>query len=329
MRFWVIFSAAVDELDWSIMQQTATLSTPLATDANRSPWRAFWYLVGFSFRRQWRGRQMLGIALGIALISLFLVLSFTVSTGWDRLQWRIDRSQPYASEFFAGGMAHAAVDQSPYMDRIRQETRPVAVFSRWVVFLLYLGFLLPLFCLSFGTGAMGQERESRSLVWLMTRPLPRGAVYLAKFLGVLPWALFLTLGVFGVLCLAGGAAGRTAFLLYSPGIFAGSIAFVAIFHLFGALFPRPAIIGLLYAFFFETMLSELPIPGTLKRLSVNYYTRCLLYSAGEKENVPTETSSLFVPVTAETAWIVLIGGAIVITAVGMWVFGRSEYRDDA
>ena len=29
------------------------------------------------------------------------------------------------------------------------------------------------------------------------------------------------------------------------------------------------------------MLSELPIPGTLKRLDINYYTRCLLYSAAE------------------------------------------------
>ena len=294
-----------------------------------SPVRAWIFLVGFAFRRQARVRQMVGIAIGLLLICLALVAAFTFSSGWDRYEWRVNLRKPYAVEHLAGGMAHEVVDRSELMDRIRQETRPLAVFSRWVVFLLYLGFLLPLFSLSFATGAIGYERESRSLVWLMTRPLPRSGVYLAKFLGVLPWCLALNVGGFGLLCLAGGETGRHAFGLYAPAIFAGSLAFAAVFHLFGALFPRPAIVGLLYAFFFETMLSELPIPGTLKRLSVNYYTRCLLYSAGETEGVPTETSSLFVPVTPTTAWAVLLGVAVVVTIVGMWLCGRNEYRDDA
>jgi ABC-type transport system involved in multi-copper enzyme maturation permease subunit len=214
------------------------------------------------------------------------------------------------------------------MARFKQETQPLAVFSRWVVFLLFLGFLLPLFSLSFAAGAIGQERESRSLVWLMTRPLPRSGVYLAKFLGVLPWCLLLTVGGFGALCLAGGQTGREAFVLYGPAVCAGSLAFAAVFFLLGALFPRPAILGLLYAFFFETLLSELPIPGTLKRLSINYYTRCLLYSAAEGHDVPVESSSLFVPVSPTTAWAVLLGATVGVTALGMWLFARLEYRDD-
>jgi ABC-2 type transport system permease protein len=293
-----------------------------------TPLRGWLYLVAFAFRRQARGRQMVGIAVGLLLICLLLVGAFTFSTGWDRYDWRLERAKPYNVEHVAGGMAHAAVDQSEYMARVRQETRPVAVFSRWVVFTLYLGFLLPLFSLSFATGALGQERESRSLVWLLTRPLPRSTVYLAKFLGVLPWCLLLNVGGFGLLCLAGGETGRRAFELYAPGVVAGTLAFAAVFHLFGALFPRPAIVGLLYAFFFETMLSELPIPGTVKRLSVNYYTRCLLYSASEAEDVPTESASLFVPVSPETAWVVLLGATVAITALGMWLFGRGENRDD-
>jgi hypothetical protein len=140
--------------------------------------------------------------------------------------------------------------------------------------------------------------------------------------------LLLTVGGFGLLCLAGGKIGRQAFTLYAPGIFAGTVAFAALFHLFGALFQRPSIVALIYAFFFETMLSELPIPGTLKRLSINYYTRCLLYNAAEKEDVPTESSSLFVPVSPMTAWIVLISATIGITAIGMWLFSRREHRDD-
>jgi hypothetical protein len=84
----------------------------------------------------------------------------------------------------------------------------------------------------------------------------------------------------------------------------------------------------LYAFFFETILSELPVPGTVKRLSINYYTRCLMYSSARAEGVPTESAALFVPVSDRVAWIVLIGATIVVTAVGMWLFARTEYRDD-
>jgi ABC-type transport system involved in multi-copper enzyme maturation permease subunit len=292
------------------------------------PARAWAFLVGFAIRRQARVRQMVGIAVGLLAICLLLVAAFTASNGWDRYHWRLDRAKPYNVAQLGGALAHVAVDRSEYMDRFRQETRPLAVFSRWVVFLLFLGFLLPLFSLSFATGALGQEREGRSLVWLMTRPLPRSGVYLAKFLGMLPWCLALTVGGFGLLCLAGGETGRRAFVLYSPGVFAGTLAFAALFHLFGALLPRPSIIALLYAFFFETLLSELPIPGTLKRLSINYYTRCLLYAAAEGEDVPVESSSLFVPVSPTTAWVVLLGATVGLTALGMWLFARMEHRDD-
>jgi len=293
-----------------------------------SPLKAWLFLVGFSFRRQARVKQMVGIAIGLLLICLLLVITFTASAGWDRYEWRMDRIKPYTVEHVAGGMAHAAVEQSEYMDRIRQETMPLAVFSKWVVFLLFLGFLMPLFSLSFGTAALGQEREGRSIVWLLTRPLPRSSIYLAKLLGLLPWSLTLTVGGFGILCLAGGEPGRKAFFMYAPGIFAGTLAFSALFHLIGAMFQRPGIVALLYAFFFETMLSELPIPGTLKRLSINYYTRCLLYSSAETENVPTETSSLFVPVSPTTAWIVLIAATVGITGIGMWLFGRMESKEE-
>ena len=300
------------------------MSPPLAP----SPARAFAFLVAFAVRRQARVRQMVGIAVGLLCLCLLLVGAFSASSGWDRYEWRLNRVKPYTIEHVGGALAHAAVDQSEYMARLRQETRPLAVFSRWVVFLLFLGFLLPLFSLSFATGALGQEREGRSLVWLMTRPLPRSGVYLAKFLGMLPWCLALTVGGFGLLCLAGGETGRRAFLLYAPGVFAGSLAFAALFHLFGALLPRPSIVALLYAFFFETLLSELPIPGTLKRLSINYYTRCLLYSAGETEGVPVESSSLFVPVSPTTAWVVLTGVTVGLTVLGMWLFAKMEHRDD-
>src|SRR5262245_36910424 len=108
------------------------------------PLRAWLFLIAFAFRRQARVRQMVGIAIGILTMSFLLVLAFTSSTGWNRYDWRVDRVKPHNIEHVAGGMAHAAIDQTEYMARFRQETKPLAVFSRWVVFLMFLGFLMPL-----------------------------------------------------------------------------------------------------------------------------------------------------------------------------------------
>jgi ABC-2 type transport system permease protein len=293
-----------------------------------SPLRSWLFLVGFSFRQLARVKQMVGIAVGMLLMTCLVTSLVTVNFGWDRTEVRLRRNNPMTIQYVAGGMAGPVIENSSLMESIKNESKPLAVFSRWLVFFLLLGFLLPLWNLSFATSALGSDRENRSLIWLMTRPLPRWGIYLAKFLAVLPWCLALNLGGFVLICLCGGATGRQALLLYWPGVFAGSVAFAAVFHFIAALFPRPAIIGLLYAFFFETILSELPVPGTVKRLSINYYTRCLMYSGAHSANVPVESDSLFVPVSNRVAWLVLIGAAIVITAAGMWLFARREYRDD-
>ncbi|HYV38814.1 MAG TPA: ABC transporter permease subunit, partial [Gemmataceae bacterium] len=67
-------------------------------------------------------------------------------------------------------------------------------FSRGVVFNIFATFLLPLCSLSFATEALGREREQRNLLWTLTRPVPRPAIYLGKFVAMLPWCLLLNVG---------------------------------------------------------------------------------------------------------------------------------------
>jgi ABC-2 type transport system permease protein len=293
-----------------------------------SPFRSWLFLVAFSFWRLARVKQMVAIAIGLLLLTSLVTALLTVSFGWDLTELRLRRNNPMTIQFVAGGMAGPVIEKSSLMQLIRNESKPLAVFSKWLVFFLFLGFLLPLWSLSFASSALGADRENRSLIWLMTRPIPRSGIYLAKFLAVLPWCIALNLGGFVLICLSGGETGRQALVLYWPAILAGSLAFTAVFHLIAALFSRPAVVGLLYAFFFETIVSELPVPGTVKRLSINYYVRCLMYSAARSAEVPVESESIFVPVSDRVAWLVLVGATIVITAVGMWLFSRKEYRDD-
>jgi hypothetical protein len=144
---------------------------------------------------------------------------------------------------------------------------------------------------------------------------------------LLPWVLGLNVGGFGLLCLAAGRSGLPAFGLYWPAVFCGTLAFAALFHLMGACFRRPAIVAIVYTFFLETILGNMP--GTLKRVSISFYARCMMFDAMEAYGATPVKSSVYVPVDGTTAWWVLLVLTVVLLAVGMVVFARAEYRDEA
>lgn len=310
-----------------------------ADAAAPSLWRAWWYLVWLSIQRQARARQMVGIALALLLFTTTVVALNTAGGRWTMAHWRTGRNQPTydqwvnqaavdaklatATSAVGGGVADAVTGAQ----RAALASSGFVVFSRWVVYSVFVAFLLPIFSLSFATEALGGERESRSLVWLLSRPLPRPAIYLAKFVALLPWTLGLNLGGFAILCLAAGAPGRQAFALYWPAVAAASLAFCALFHLMSAVFRRPAIMAIGYTFFLETVLGTMP--GYMKRISVGFYTRCLMFDAAEATGMqPPEKPSIYLPVDSLTAWTVLIGMTLVLLLAGMVVFARSEYWED-
>lgn len=202
----------------------------------------------------------------------------------------------------------------------------VILFSNWVVFILFLNFLLPIWSLSFATDSLGGEREGRTLVWLLTRPISRPAIYLAKFVALLPFSVGLNLGGFGLICLAAGQAGTTAFRWYWPAVFWGTITFSALFHLLSALFQRPAIVGLVYSFFLETFLGTMP--GYFKRMSISYYIRCMMFEPLRQHGISLpEKEAVYLPVPGDTAWWILAGGSLALLGLGMIIFSRKEYRD--
>lgn len=199
------------------------------------------------------------------------------------------------------------------------------VFTNWFVFTAFLSFLLPIWSLSFATDALGSERESRTLVWLLTRPLPRFSIYLAKFIALLPWGIGLNLFGFGLICLAAGKPGLLAFRLYWPAVIFGSLALCSLFHLLAACFRRATVIALVYVFFLEIVLGILP--GQMKRVSISYYIRCIMYEEAQSIGVQLPISPVFLPIEATTACVVLMAITIGCLLVGMLVFSRTEYQD--
>jgi hypothetical protein len=301
--------------------------------------RAWCYLVWLSWQRQARAHLMVWVALGLLGLTLFIVALQTQANRWGMWHWRMPRSSgPRFHEYLenvvdkttfflpwgepdAGvlHMARGAFDAALY------QASDFFVFSNWIVFVVFGTFLLPLWSLSFATEGLGREREAHNLLWVLTRPLSRPAIYLAKFAALLPWCLLLNFGGFTLICLAGGRPGRLALAVYWPAILWGTLAFASLFHLLGALMRRPAVIALLYSFFLESVVGNMP--GHFKRLSLSYYVRCLMFDRAHSFGIQPERPQIYVPVSGTTAWLVLAGATVVFALVGALLFTRNEDLD--
>lgn len=302
-----------------------------------SPLRGWCYLVWLSWQRQARARQMVWIALGLLAFAVALVAINTMAGRWSMQRWRFPyRQGPTLAEWTAEIQMITSVGDASAGGQGLQAALAAAVrgivhesgflvFSRYVVFSIFLSFLLPLWSLSFATEALGGDRESNSLVWLLSRPLSRPAIYLAKFVALLPWSLGLNLGGFALLCLVAGQPGRTAFRLYWPAVLWATLAFSALFYLMGAFFRRPAVAAIVYAFFLEVIFGNMP--GYLKRISIGFYTRCMMFEAAADFGLQPERPDIFLPVDGSTALAVLIGLTVVLLGAGMFVFARSQYQE--
>jgi ABC-type transport system involved in multi-copper enzyme maturation permease subunit len=313
------------------------LASAPALPASLSPIRAWCYLVWLSWQRQARARQMVWIALGLLVISVILVAINTAADRWSMKRWRYPfRNGPTVVQWADEVQVIAGtMDQSPGGQGVQAaltasvraiiERSGFMVFSRTAVFAIFLTFLLPLWSLSFATEALGGERESNSLVWLLTRPLSRPAIYLAKFVALLPWSLGLNIGGFGLLCLAAGEPGATAFRLFWPAVLWASLAFSALFYFMGAFFRRPAVVAIVYAFFLEVIFGNMP--GFLKRVSIGFYTRCMMFEAAQDYGLQPERPDIFLPVSGPMALAVLVGLTVALLGIGMVVFSRSQYQE--
>jgi ABC-type transport system involved in multi-copper enzyme maturation permease subunit len=333
----------------------ATTTAPVAPSA----WRAWFYLVWLSWQRQARARQMVWIALGLLGFMAAFVAFNTAAGYWDLRgrRFRVDPGPTQPTRDAKGTPAPEAAPQGPLMTTVGRQTeqaqaalyvlpRPVPgapdmlavaaaqavlersaffVFARAIALALFLGFLLPVWSLAFATEALGGDRETNSLVWLLSRPLPRPAIYLAKFVALLPWTIGLNVGGFALICVLAGEPGRLALRLFWPAVVWGTLAFAALFHLVGAFFRRPAVVGVVYVFFLEIILNLMP--GYMKRISISFYARCLMFDAAATYGVQPNNPLAFLAVEAATAQAVLALVTVGLLALGTWLFARAQFSD--
>lgn len=190
---------------------------------------------------------------------------------------------------------------------------------------IYSLFLLPLVAIAFATTALGRDREDRTLLYLLIRPLPRPCILLAKLAATLPIVIITTWLSAWILCELAGKAGREAFQVYWPALGLLATSYTCLFILFGVVFRHATILAVVYALFMELFLGNLP--GIIKRLAVNFYGRSLMLAWGEPHGVRVPQGPLFQPVEADTAWWTLCAISLVSTLLAFALFQIREYRD--
>ena len=144
---------------------------------------------------------------------------------------------------------------------------PASQWGQAVVVGLGLVVVLPVTSLIVGTGVLGSEVDDGTIIHILTKPLPRREIVLAKLLvaaGVSAVASAVPLYIAGVL-----ADGSRFGLALAAAAAVGAVAYSALFLLLSLLTRRPVLLGLVYILVWEGLLGRF-VAGT-RVLSIEQY----------------------------------------------------------
>ena len=166
-----------------------------------------------------------------------------------------------------------------------------------MIWIFYIRFSIPVLGVFYGTSLIADEVEDKTITYLFTRPIPRGAVLVGKYLAYLACTVFVVLPTVVLVWLAvvpiGGNIGSSfPDLMKDLGLIAVGLAvYGSVFALIGAWLKRPLLVGLLFAFGLEPTL--LALPGYLKRFTVAYYLQGLVPHAMPSDSAVSLVQALF------------------------------------
>jgi ABC-2 type transport system permease protein len=132
---------------------------------------------------------------------------------------------------------------------------------------LGLAVVLPVIALIVGTGVLGSEVDDGTIVHILTKPLPRSGIVLAKLgvaIGVTTVTTAIPLFISGVL-----ADSVRLGVALAVGAVVGSVVYSAFFLLLSLLTRRPVLLGLVYILVWEGLLGRF-VSGT-RVLSIEQY----------------------------------------------------------
>jgi ABC-2 type transport system permease protein len=182
-----------------------------------------------------------------------------------------------------------------------------------------INLVLPLTALVFGTAALGQEFEDGTAPYLFAKPLARWRIALAKVLSA-----WLGTGAFLGACVM--LTGLTVLVgermdlivpAFAIAALLGALAYTSLFVCLSVLFERALIIGLIYVFVWEALITNLA-PGAA-------YLSVRSYSLGIARALADTPPSIFSAQLGGAASFAALAAVVVLTtAFAMYRLGSLE-----
>ncbi len=182
---------------------------------------------------------------------------------------------------------------------------------------MMVGAILPIVTMALATAAFGNERDDRTLSYLVLKPVRRSLIVLPKLLATIAVGgpLLIASGVIVTLL---GVGGGQAALAVGVALFAGTVTYATIFTWAGLISARALGFALVYVILWEGVVSSF-LDG-VRYLSVRGYTLAIVYG------VDNETfEALGQRVIEFPAALV---GAAAVTALFFWLTVRRLRRMD-
>jgi ABC-2 type transport system permease protein len=199
-----------------------------------------------------------------------------------------------------------------------------------IIWGLYLRFIVPVLGVFYGTSLMADEIEDKTITYLFTRPIRRGAVLVGKYFAYLACTTFVvlpsvTLVYLLVVPMNGSLGASFPDLLKDLAMLTlGLAAYGALFAFIGAKFKRPLLIGLVFILGWEQ--AALAFPGYMKRLTVMYYLQSLVPHAMPGDSTLSFIQGLFRETPSLAVTLLALGGILaVFLALAAWLVERREY----
>jgi ABC-2 type transport system permease protein len=199
-----------------------------------------------------------------------------------------------------------------------------------MIWVFYLRFTVPVLGVFYGTSLMADEVEDKTITYLFTRPIRRGAVLVGKYLAYLGCTIFVVLPsvmlVYLLIVPMNGSLGGSFIDLVKDLtlLSLGLAVYGALFAFIGAKFKRPLLIGLVFIFGWEQ--AALAFPGYLKQFTVAYYLQSLVPHAMPSDNTLSMIQGIFresPSLGASLLWLAVIWGGFL--AMAAWIVERREY----
>jgi ABC-2 type transport system permease protein len=195
---------------------------------------------------------------------------------------------------------------------------------------MYLRLIVPVLGVFYGTSLIADEIEDKTITYLFTRPIPRGAVLVGKYLAylactscvVLPSVVLVYLLVVPMRGSLGAAFPDLLKDLLLLGL--GLAVYGALFAFVGAKFKRPLLAGLMFVFGWEQ--AALAFPGYLKQFTVMFYLQAIVPHAMPNDGVVSLIQGLFretPSLPASLFWLAVIWA--VALAWGARIVSNKEY----